>query len=216
MKPSGGLGSGYGAGGYGAGGYGGGTGPIFSLPTSYYQQLLTSQYRTAPNFNAWLAAALTPLGDLTDCLSLFTLSFDLDVAEGAQLDVLGDIVGVKRVVPFQPSNGVSPTLDDTTFRLLIQATIARNQWDGTIDGLQTFWQTMFPGGSIVIQDNQNMTATIILSGAFSSILEDLILNGYIVPRPAGVQYTYNLSTLPLFGFDEDNSFIAGFDQGHLA
>jgi Protein of unknown function (DUF2612) len=208
--------SGYAGGGYGVGGYGGAGGPIFSLPTSYYLNLLTSEYRLAPNLNAWLAAALGPLNDLTSCLATYTVNFDLDYAEGTQLDALGEIVGVGRVLPFQPSGSVSPTLDDNTYRLLLRATIARNEWDGTIDGLQSFWQAAFPGGSIVIEDNQNMTANIILTGSFSSIVQDLITHGMIVPRPEGVQYSYNLSTLPLFGFDESNSYIAGFDAGHMA
>jgi hypothetical protein len=142
------------------------------------------------------------------------LVFDLDVAIGAQLDALGDIAGIGRTVNFQPSGGVSPTLDDDTYRLLIKAKIAQNQWDGTITSLYLVWQALFPGGVIVIEDNQNMTADIVLTGTFSTIAQELISNGYIVPRPEGVLYTYIFSELPIFGFDSAPGFIAGFDVGH--
>lgn len=204
----------FGSSGFGAGPYGGFTGTWPTRPVSYYLNLFTSEYQLSANLLAWATAPLGSLDDLTNCLVGFNNGFDLSYAVGPALDILGVIVGQPRTVGFQPSAGVSPVLTDTTYRLLLQARIAQNQWTGTIDSLQPLWQSLFPGGRIVIQDNQNMTATIILSGAFSSITQDLITNGYIVPRPEGVLYNYVFSTLPIFGFDQSNSYIAGFDQGH--
>lgn len=203
--------------GYGSGKYGiADNGPIYSLSLSYYLSLLTSQYRLAPKLNAWLVTLLSPLNDTTNALALMTEAFDLDFAVGVQLDVAGQIAGVSRTVNFQPSDSVSPVLDDDTYRLLIKATIAANQWDGTESALYPIWTNLFPGGRIVINDNQNMSATVIMSGVFSSIIQDLIANGYIVPRPEGVEYTYVFSELPVFGLDEDNAFIAGLDVGHFS
>jgi hypothetical protein len=205
---------GFGTGGFGYGGFGVlfGQGPI----PSYYTGLLTSQYQTSPNLLAWLRAVVLKMDDVGKCLATFEAGFDFDLAVGAQLDQLGLLIGQARVVGFQPSGGVSPTLDDTTYRLLLRARIAQNNWDGKIDSLQAIWQGLFPGGTIAIQDSQNMTATVILAGAFTSITQDLITNGYIVPRPEGVLYSFTFSTLPIFGFDSDNSFIAGFDHGHFS
>jgi hypothetical protein len=205
----------YGNPGYGGGPYGGG-GAVFPLPVSYYTNLLTSEYKLAPNLNAWLAAKLQPFANVNACLASMNEAFDLDYAVGVQLDVLGQIQGVSRTVGFQPSGSVSPVLDDTTYRLLIKATIANNLWQGTESELYPIWQTLFPGGRITIIDNQNMTCTIVLSGTFTSIVQDLISHGYIVPRPEGVLYTYVFSNLPIFGFDEDNSFIAGLDVGYFS
>ena len=114
---------------------------------------------------------------------------------------------------FQPSNSASPVLDDTTYRIYIKAKIAQNQWDGTRSALYTLWASLFPSGKLTIADNQNMTATIFLSGGFTSIVQDLITNGYIVPRPEGVLYEYVLGDLPAFGFDLNNDYVAGFDAG---
>ncbi len=201
--------------GYGSGKYGiADVGPPTPFSLGYYLNLLTSEYRMAPNLNAWLLDLLSPLNDTTTLLSGMTEAFDLSSAVGVQLDTLGAIAGVGRTVNFQPSGGVSPGLDDATYRILIQATIANNQWDGTQESLYPIWNSLFPGGYINIIDNQNMSATIVLSGSFSSIIQDLIVNGYIVPRPEGVEYTYEFSNLPIFGFSATNTaFIAGWGTG---
>jgi hypothetical protein len=203
----------YGAGGCGQTGYG--NQPIENLPIGYYMGLLTQLYAppNAPKLNALLYMLLKKFDDVSQCLVKMDTSMDLDIAIGAQLDMLGATAGALRTVGFQPSNGVSPVLDDTTYRLYIKAKIAQNQWDGTRTLIYALWRLLFPSGQIIIADNQNMTATIFLSGSFTSIVQDLITNGYIVPRPEGVLYEYTFASLPAFGWDLNNSFVAGFDVG---
>ncbi len=202
----------YGTQGYGMGGYG--NEPIENLPLGYYKSRVTSQYVESPKLNALLQVLLKKYDDVSQLFVQLDTALDLDAATGRELDMLGATASAARTVNFQPSNGVSPVLDDATYRLYIKAKIAQNHWDGTITSLYPIWQRLFPGGSIIIVDNQNMTATIILKGAFTSIIQDLITNGYIVPRPEGVQYTYLFGSLPFFGFGSSPGFIAGFGQGH--
>jgi Protein of unknown function (DUF2612) len=208
------INEGFGIGGFGEGPFGGE--PVENLPISYYLSLITSEYQGSPKFLQWISVLLKPLDDASQCLESMSLAFDLDQAVGVQLDTLGVIIGQSRVMTFQPSGGVSPVLDDTTYRLLLRARIARNQWDGSIDGLQSTWQTLFPGGQISIEDAQNMSAEIILSGAFTSIAQDLINNDLIIPRPAGVLYDYTFGSLPVFGFGPRTTVIAGFGTGKWA
>jgi len=189
------------------------TSPVQSLTNSYYKNLLTSEYRGATKFQAWMDAVLNIAQDISSCLLFISSAFDIDQAIGVQLDILGEIIGVGRVVPFQPSGGVSPVLDDTTYRLLLRATIFNNQWDGKIGSMYPIWRSLFPTGRISIIDNQNMTATIVVSGSFTTIIQDLIRNDMIVPRPQAVAYNYAFSELPLFGFGPANAFIAGFGVG---
>jgi hypothetical protein len=208
--------SGYGAGGYGEGGYGiGVSGPVQSLDISYYLNLLTSEYQQSTKWLAWLQGPLQILDDASRCISTLDAAFDLDVAIGVQLDYLGIAIGQSRTVGFQPSAGVSPVLNDDTYRILLKSRVAQNQWDGKVGSLQGTWQQLFPGGRIIIDDTQDMAATIILSGAFTSIIQDLIVNGYIVPRPEGVEYNYTFPTLPIFGLDQNTAFVAGVDLGHI-
>src|SRR5271170_4273864 len=156
--------------------------PVQSLPNSYYSNILTSEYKQTVEFNQWLTTVLNIAADISNLLQFITSNFDLDFAVGVQLDTLGILIGVSRQVPFQPSDSVSPILDDPTYRILLRATIANNQWDGKIGSLYPIWAQLFPGGQITIVDNQDMTALIVMTGTFSSIIQDLITNGMIVPR----------------------------------
>ena len=204
----------FGAGGYGSGTYG--SPALESLPAQYYLNLITSQYQSAPNHIAWMTVVIDMFMDVFNCLEMMPIAFDIDYAMGAQLDILGQIIGQSRTVAFQPSAGVSPVLDDNTYRLLLKARQAQNTWNGQANSLQPIWANLFPGGQIIIEDGQNMTATIILNGSFTSIQQDLINNGYIVPRPETVQYTYAFATLPVFGFGANNSTVGGFAEGKWA
>jgi Protein of unknown function (DUF2612) len=203
----------FGSAGFGDGPYGGGSSYV-QLPVGYYLNLLTSEYRVEPNLVAWLTAPLSLLDDLTAMLPDIPPAFDITLAVGPQLDILGELIGQSRTVGFQPSAGISPTLDDTTYRLLLQCCIAKNQWDGTIDSMQPIWQSLFPGGRINFLDGQDMAVTIVLTGVFTSIIQDLIVHGYMIPESETVQYTYTFGTFPTFGFDQDNVLVGGFDHGH--
>ena len=252
---------------------------------------------------AWLAGNLQLFQDVIACQRQFLTAFQLSTAVGAQLDVLGTIIGQPRQVPFRPTpafvswsatptashlgtgyvvgdivtvvqagsigarlkvsavggggavstlvpvaygSGYSaaiglsttggsgtglevdltiivltpgnPILDDATYRTLLQCQVFNNHWNGQIDSLTAFWRSVFPGGTILITDTGNniggasvMTATITFGGAFSQIMNDLIFRGYIVPRPEGVLYTYISALLPIFGFDLNTDYVAGFD-----
>ena len=193
--------------------------PTYAPPLSYYVGLFTSQYRTgtAKSIQANFAALMQPIADINTCAALINSDYDIDTAVGVQLDVIGQIQGQSRVLPFQPSGGVSPILTDADYRILLYAKRGINLWNGKIQSLYPLWETLFPLGSIIFVDNQNMSATIFLTGTFSSIQQDMITNGLIVPRPETVLYTYFIvSNLPLFGADLNNSLIAGADLGHAS
>ena len=190
--------------------------PSYAPPLSYYANLFSSLYKPASKLNAWFNACMQPIADINTCSALICSDYDLDTAVGVQLDVLGQILGQSRTMPFQPSGSVSPILTDDVYRLLLKAKQGINNWNGKIPSLYPLWKKLFPIGTIVFIDNQDMSATITLTGSFSSIEQDLIMNGFIVPRSECVLYHYVLlSNLPLFGFDITSAYQAGFDVGHF-
>ena len=217
--------AGMGFGGLGQGNFG--SPPPEMLPSGYYLNLLTSQYKTKPKLQAWMRVVLNVFQDINLCLASFVTAFNINYAVGDQLDLLGVIVGVNRTIRFQPSNSVSPVLDDSTYRILLLAKMYQNHWNGRINSLYSIWQTLFPGGKFVIHDNQNMSATIFLTGTFTSVLRDLIAgyalngatsgtihNGYIIPKPEAVRYNFEFGQLPAFGLGEDNEYVSGFNKGY--
>jgi hypothetical protein len=213
------------------------------MPTiDAYLALITAYHRGKPKFSATVSALVDPLAQLQAFLQALPGQFDLDVAIGAQLDVIGIWVGESRYVktplqgvyfsfdieglgfdqgvwqgPFDPDNGLN-RLDDDSYRLLIRAKIAANQWDGTLPQAQQILDTLFAGtgSDVFIQDNQDMTIVIGVSGEIpDAVAQELILGGYLPLKPEGVRVDYMVTSArgPIFGFDVDNRFIGGFDHG---
>lgn len=182
--------------------------------SSYYVAQLTSLYKSAsPKAIAWLTQLISYFDNIETCRQQINAAFDLDTAVGEQLDILGTMLATPRTVKFQPTGGVSPTLDDATYRVLLKARIILFNWNGQVEGLTAAWKLLFPGGSIVVTDNQNMTMNVLCIGPLTSIVKDLITHDYIVPRPQAVGINYFFPALPMFGFGRNDAYIAGFNLG---
>lgn len=184
-----------------------------------YLKLFTSEYQNSSNLLNWANTLMAPLDDVVTVANDFLEEFDLETAIGDQLDIIGEIVGAERTLPFEPTatgspaEPVSPILDDETYRIYLKAKIALNHWDGLSESVAPIWERLFPGGLVSIQDNLNMTMDIFVAGITSQIILDMIENRLMIPRPEGVGVNINIGSVPFFGFDLDNSFIAGFDVG---
>ncbi|WP_303678327.1 DUF2612 domain-containing protein [Ralstonia mannitolilytica] len=212
---------------------------------SDYTALITTEHADKPKFMAMMSIVAQCFADQINVAQSIPAAFDLDQAVGVQLDAVGLWAGIKRQVktplsvyfsfdtaglgfdqgnwqgPFDPSTGLT-SLDDATFRTLIRAKIAANSWDGTIPGAAAAYANLFNGSGsyIFIQDNQDMTMTVGVSGAIpSALLRALFSGGYLPLKPEGVHVNYlvpSANNTPLFGFDVQNQFIGGFDTGSWA
>lgn len=170
--------------------------------------------------------------------------YDVDVAVGQQLDRVGEWIGRSRQLeipltgvyfsfddaglgfdqgtwlgPFDPTTGLV-SLPDDTYRILLYATIAANNWDGTIPSAYEAWNTIFEplGYQILIQNNQDMTMSFVLMGPSpNAVTYALFTGGYLNLCPAGVgvvgYFIPTIPNVPVFGFDADGDLIAGFDEG---
>lgn len=69
----------------------------------YYKRLVTSEYRHSPRFTAMVQKFVGYGLDLDDSINNMLLAFEVDNASTAQLDILGQIVGVSRQLTFEPS-----------------------------------------------------------------------------------------------------------------
>ena len=217
------------------------------MPTAAdYLALITSYHRGKPRFAAVIEACVAPQVAAQEFLASITQAFDLDAAAGAQEDILGLWVGRARNVetplagvyfsfdtaglgfdegnwkgPFDPDAGLV-ALDDDTYRTLLRAKIAANNWDGTVPSAAAAFAPVFVGtGSLVfIQANQDMTMVVGLAGALpTAVRRALLVGGYLPLKPAGVSVQYAITTAdgaPVFGFDVQNDFISGFDTGAWA
>lgn len=214
------------------------------MPTAEdYLALITPAYRSKPKFTAMIRAIVEPIVAQQAFLQHLPIDFDLDVAIGAQLDIVGEWVGRTRFVNVPIANvwfswdtayrgweqgvwfqsqydtpGGITRLDDETYRTLLRAKIAANNWDGTLPAAKSALEILFPNGetTLVITDNQDMTITFGVAGVIPSALFIALLSqGYIPLKPETVRADYLITTSdgPLFGWDVDNEFISGWDQG---
>lgn len=200
--------------------------------TNPYTALITSEFKT-PQFLAFVYYCTQMLHE--NVLLLNDYMYDIDTAIGFQLDYIGQWVGFSRYIS-SPLSGIFFSFDndglgfdlgywqneytanglsaliDSDYRQILKLKIAANSWDGSIPSALAILQSVFPNTGIIIQDNQDMSMTIILEGVVNLVTQSLLNAGYFDLRPAGVSITYSTTTIA-FGFDISTSFIGGFDVG---
>lgn len=206
-----------------------------------YLNLITSAFREKPNFIATLTAVLQGPLQVQSLLESMIPLFDVDTAEGDQLDIIGKWVGVSRNVAipipdvyfswdadytlgweygtWQPNQAATDitVLPDDAYRTLIKAKIAANRWDGTTDGAYAIWESLFSQFTILIQDFQNMSYDLgVVGGIVDSLTLALITGGYIPLKPEGVrinQYFVSIDDGPVFAWDVDSDLLKGWEEG---
>jgi len=161
--------------------------------TEEYAELLSQKNYEREKFNLLLRSFLEPGVNLDELLESFVLAFDMDNADGKQLDVIGSLIGASRLLPYVPSEG-DREMDDDEFRMVLKLTVAQNTWDGTLGSLGPIYRDVFGDDvSIRYADNQNMTVDINVYGDLSSREAEILDNSGLMLKPVGVGKTVILS-----------------------
>lgn len=149
---------------------------------------LASQYAD----KAKLRALLTGIGgvaqNIETALAAIGITLDVAIVLGQQLEICGYLVGASKTLP----NGT--VLNDTNYRILTRAKIARNSCKGTVPEMLAAFDLIFSHPDVELQDLgwMAMHAQIgrLLSGDEKSMLAlssgDSMVAGAILPKPAGV------------------------------
>lgn len=115
-----------------------------------------------------LSTLITPFQSLETALQQLLTERSIDTAVGAQLDVIGRIVG-------QPRN----SLDDDTYRRYCRARIATSRSNGTVQDVITVTDLIIYDDTATIELEQQQMATIVVhirDLAISSDLADVIVS----------------------------------------
>lgn len=208
-----------------------------------YLNLITSEHRDKPNFTAMISLDVSTMVQVQELLMEMVIPlYDVDTAVGQQLDVIGIWVGFSRNVQvpllgvFFEWDGSNPyvgwdygiwqdedspaaitILPDDVYRKFIKAKIAANHWDGTTDGAYEVWSEAFPDIELLIQDGLDMSYKIaFVGGIVDALTAAVIIGGYLPLKPEGVrisEYLFPVNDGPLFAWDVENTFLAGWDDG---
>jgi len=98
--------------------------------------LLVSQFRNKPLIEILVRALMEQVQDLEDALWDLLVNRAIDTADGAQLVVIGKIVG-------QPQG----TFDQDTYRTWIKARVLVNRSSGTVDDMVAIVNAVLPTGA---------------------------------------------------------------------
>lgn len=129
------------------------------------------------NTEKFVATLATPFQSLELVLQQLLVERSIDTAIGAQLDIIGKIVG-------QPRNG----LDDDTYRRYCRARIAANKSDGTVENLITvtdlviydddgYYEIKTQGIATVVVKINNIILTEELAGIVIGFLKETVSGG---------------------------------------
>ncbi|HFG7907263.1 TPA: DUF2612 domain-containing protein [Salmonella enterica subsp. enterica serovar Reading] len=150
---------------------------------SKYTDLITNYHATKPKFVEHIDLVTRPLAETSVAINGLINAFDIDHATGIQLDILGQWIGLSRVVshpisgvyfswdtdglgydqgvwqgPYDPDSGYT-SLSDETYRIVLKTKMAINNWDGRNDSLPPILDAALDGSGLKMQivDNQDMT-----------------------------------------------------------
>jgi hypothetical protein len=204
-----------------------------------YLELITSEHQESPKYLEIVKLLTEGFWDNTILLDNFYTYFDINTAIGNQLDILGQWIGISRNVR-SPISGAffsfdiiglgfdesfwdqalgmgNSQLSDTDYRVILQAKIMLNTWDGTLAQATANLSVMLPNNIIYVRDNQNMTMTYFVSGKLSIVTRALLKQGYFDLRPAGVSLTYQETTSgSFFAWGANSGNLRGWGTGSWA
>lgn len=193
--------------------------------------LLVQQYKNSKNLVNLVTGLLETIqARLIEPLCQYQWQMNINNAAGFLLDRIGAIFGYARplidsgqfvyfgfdqnglgfdMATFVPDGGTAAFTEagDGLYRTLLKAWIGGLFTDGSLPSINKVIQLALGASGGHVIDNGDMTATVYLYNIDINLLYT-IADTNVIPRPAGVAYTYNLVTGEVFGFDGNG---AGFD-----
>lgn len=144
-----------------------------------YSKLLIFQYqkeKAIKTINLFCHCIL----QLIEIYKKYIDAFDLEKAQGKQLDNLGDLIGLKRLL----YNG--DFVDDNIYRFFLKLQIVFNYNVNTDYSISQCIFNLFEN-KLIFKDNRNMTIDYLFYSDDNDLINVLKQNKQILPVPAGVK-----------------------------
>lgn len=176
-----------------------------------YIGLVTHQHSAATRFIETLSVFGRKAIEQISALEAYVKNIDIDTGTGKGLDIIGEFVDRDRaLIPHGP-------IPDELYRLILRSKIISNTWDSSLPQLYSMWETVYPDLRIVIQEWGLLVIAVgLLVKKPDQTLKDILKDGGILPKPAGVRMEF-IMVLPsdgkMFAWDLDNAYFGGWDTG---
>jgi len=175
-----------------------------------------AQYRNKPKAVAWYEITRSLATQLSDAAQAVRVMYDIDTAEGEQLNIIGRIVVIPRsytgTVDLNPamcaewennpaefgdstqmasalSVDQDAQMSDDLYRLVIKSKIIKNNSDASIESIIYGMNFLLPNAEVLrITDNEDMSFSIEFYGNISELERWALLNSTLIPKPQGVKF----------------------------
>lgn len=189
-----------------------------------------SQYRDKPKFVDWLSIARRLGGSINDAALAVRESYDIDKAQGVQLDTIGRIVVFPRdfisqitmlTAEFDLLDGAEcgdgdavfseatvandALMSDELYRLAIKAKIMKNNGDATIEEILESFQFLIAPEFLRINDTEDMRFSIEFSGNIPPIKRWALFNVNLMQIPQGVLFMGFYEPTEIIEFNNSDS-----------
>lgn len=182
-----------------------------------YLKTVISQYGNSPTLLAMIATMNDSINCDADADKILTYIWDIDTAQGFGLDILGEIIGVGRILNLPPvgtylgfnegqsmtgddyntfNNGIfysgpetgAYVLSDTVYRTLIKVKALSNISDGTPYSYNRLLSLLF-AQKVYVKELSPLHMQYIFELPLEPYQLAILISPDIVPRPAGVAVT---------------------------
>lgn len=174
------------------------------------EQTIISQYANSPTIVKLVQNMNEYVRPDADFDNFYAFIFSVDTAQGFGLDIWGRIVGVSRAV----FTDTAYAQDDNAFRELILLKALSNISTSSAPAINQLLQNWMSGrGRCYVTDLGNMEMAYVFEFVLQPFEIDILTQGGIFLRPAGVGATLITSEFPVFGFSEmGTTYAAPFGQ----
>ena len=149
----------------------------------YYADLLIIQYANKPKAYDTIKALVS--GVIMNQIVLDVQNaFNIDTADGVQLDIIGKYAGVSRYA-YDFAGAI--TLSDTDYRILIKMKVVQNNSGSSLADIQNLLNQYFQGAFLLF-DYANMQLSYMFDATYgSNQLAEILVKQKSLPKPMGVQ-----------------------------
>lgn len=192
-----------------------------------------AQYRNKPKARAWYEIVRKMALRLSYPSQVIRSLYNIDIAQGEQLDIIGRIVVVPR--NFTGYGDLNPTMfaesgdqpgefgdtsamfsalsidqdsqmSDELYRLAIKSKIIKNNSSATIEDVLNGINFLLPNANVLrVTDNEDMSFSIEFYGNITELERWALLNANLIPKPQGVNFN---------GFLEGYGYVEAGDDSY--